>query len=132
VSDGGTAAISIKELHARLTPHVLRSGVGEKAWNTLVTRIDAKSEKRQHFVRNFLLSLQAKEWKAVDETWNLPNATEEMWENMMNAFDDVVFPELTRLRADQRTLRERWLNFKADYKRLIAEEKTGGTEEAEE
>lgn len=115
---------SAKELHERMTPHVLRAGVGEKGWNKIVHNFSRKSPERQLFIIDFLKSFHATEWKEVNDVWTLPNATEEMWENMSNMFDESPFPELMMLRRAQRKLKDRWVSFKEQLKGFIKNERS--------
>jgi len=136
MSGHGANTPTVKELHERLTEHVIRAGIGKGGWERLVHNIERKSDARQLFVQEFLLSLLRGEWRAVDEVWNLPNATPEMWENMANLYDEEAFPEMIRLRKAQRKLKERWVSFKEELKYFIKREQrdaaTNGTEEAPE
>lgn len=113
----------IKELHEEMTFHVLRAGVGPAAWAKLINNIHRKSEARQEFILSLLRALRAKEWKAVHDTWTLPNATPEMWENMITLYDEHSFPELKRLCRTQRALRDRWLKLKVELKTFIVAER---------
>lgn len=130
MSNGG---ISVRELHTQLTFHVIRAGVGRAAWAKIAHHIERRSAARQEYIRRFLMSLRDVEWKAVNDTWNLPNATPEMWDNMLILYEDQTFPEVIRLKRCYRALRERWIAFKIVYKDYIRKEReSSGTQEIEE
>jgi hypothetical protein len=124
MSDVGSEATSVKELHESLTFHVLKSGVGEKGWERLIKNFSRKSIARQCLIIDFLKSLKANEWKGVNDVWTMQNATPEMWENMQSMFDESAFPEMILLRRAQRKLKERWLAFKEQLKQFIQNEKS--------
>lgn len=101
--------MSFAELHAKLTKHVLRAGVGEKSWNKLLHfRDESKKEKAYEFLKE----LEKNQWKAVDDLWNAFCATDEMWDNMDTIFDGVEFPEKVKLDNLLKKLKERWVRFR--------------------
>ena len=123
MSDRRAVIDEIIQLHELMTKHVVNAGVGEQRWDKLVHNIDRRSVARLELIHSFLGSLHQNEWRAIDTTWNLPNATEEMWENMEMLFDEHTFPEMKRLRDEQWKLKEKWLRFKEQYSALIKSER---------
>jgi hypothetical protein len=129
MSERGKLIEEILDLHEVMTKHVINAGVGAQRWEKVISSIGKRSDNRVKFVHSFLSKLRQNEWKAIDTTWNLPCATEEMWENMEIFFDhDSAFPEMKRLRDEQRKLRETWNRFKEQYRELIRSEKEDSEE----
>lgn len=116
-----TIVDEILNLHELMTKHVVNAGVGAQRWAKLVHNIGRRSDRRLALIHSFMQNIHRNEWKDIDTTWNLPCATEEMWENM-GIFDET-FPEMKRLQSEQRRLKDKWISFKNQYSELIRSEK---------
>jgi hypothetical protein len=111
----------ILELHAKMTVHALTSGVGPGLWEKLIKNPTKWDDRRRIFILTFLEKLYRDEWKKIEDHKNQFCATEEMWINMNELFDEEDFPEIRKLKELQKNLKARWIKFKEDYKALLDE-----------
>jgi hypothetical protein len=124
----------IVSLHEVMTPHVLRSGVGQKLWHKLIKSLDKFKEDRLRFLLDKLEEMHNGPWKEVNRIWTLPNATDDMWENMriMSGDDHDMFTEQKILTKAQFKLKEFWLQFKIDYKTFVGNQVLEAEDESSE
>lgn len=116
------AIAEIEKLHSDMRDHVVRAGVGEKRWAKVVSKLTKQPDHIVEFIHKFLVSLKANEWNDINVTWNLPNATPDMWEHMALFYEhDSSFPELQRLKGNQRKLRAAWGLFWVKLQELKAD-----------
>lgn len=112
-------AARILELHEKMTFHVEKSGVSMKNWGRLIVNLHNRSEAKVVAILEFLEELHIGAWQDAHTTWTLPNATDEMWENMFTLYEGIDFDEMRRLMKDYTAIRDTYRRFRARYQEII-------------